>query len=418
MVPITDSPPNGHRPRFSKLAGAAILFAPLLIIGSVGGILFWTSSAPRPGMEGLGKLIALAVLAHVVVIGGTITACLSIVLGCVAQRQIRNRPDALRGRGTARAAVMISAFSLLGVWGVIGTFEARRARHTAAVADIQSAFAAVAQYARNNDTFPDTLEQVTSAKTAARYVYLGRGLPSDYADTQTQTIERVVLMYATHDVEGKFAAIFSTGTTHEWTKPVLEGVLRKDAAQRARGLSIAVTHEPKVDGRTLGYRIEQLMSDDKASRKTALNELWRFGPKAGPAIPALTAALKDDDETIRHGAAYAMTWIGPAAEDAVPALILAAQDRNHRVRSCVLNALGKIGPKAKASVPAIVEAMKDPDAGIRTVAAEAAGNIGPAAVEAVPQLTKGLDDPDKMVRRFAAQAIGQIQRKPQETPKK
>ncbi|MCE9610078.1 MAG: DUF4190 domain-containing protein [Chthoniobacter sp.] len=241
MAPLPDNPPNGQRPRFSKLAGAAILLAPLLAYGAVGIILYLVFGEFESGWDGLVQLIGFVFWAHVAVIGGSISAALAIILGCVALRQIRKRPDELSGHRQARAAVIISVISLVGVWGVIGgvawVSASREANLRARAEDIRAPFRAVVQYAQNSGTFPDTLEQVTSSDTASRYIYLGKNLPSEYANYQTEGSQSIVVMYATHSEAGKFVAICANGMTHEWTKPILDGALRaSDTLRNSRGI--------------------------------------------------------------------------------------------------------------------------------------------------------------------------------------
>jgi hypothetical protein len=142
----------------------------------------------------------------------------------------------LQGLQQARLAVIISATSLLAVWGGIGGFVAvhavDEAPHRAAEADLRAAFQAVVHYSKHHDTFPDTLEQVVSSETAGRYVYLGKGLSSAYNNYRTTGSQGIVVMYATHSVDGVVAAICANGMTHEWTKPILEGALRDSEKQR------------------------------------------------------------------------------------------------------------------------------------------------------------------------------------------
>jgi hypothetical protein len=238
MTQDYDIPADGPRSRSSGLASTAIFLAPILAIGIVGVALLLAADISKSGWGGFGQVIVFSILAQVVIYGGSITAAIAIVLGCVAQRQIRKQPDKFKGHRQARAAVVISGFSLLGVWGIIGLVGAvhsiRQTPHRAAEADILATFGAVVRYSRKSDTFPDTLEQVVSANTASNYLYFGKGLPSEYADYQTLGSQRIVVLYATQNIDGKFTAICANGMTHKWTKPILDKALRESDTLRNR----------------------------------------------------------------------------------------------------------------------------------------------------------------------------------------
>src|SRR5262245_51094304 len=67
-------------------------------------------------------------------------------------------------------------------------------------------------------------------------------------------------------------------------------------------------------------QIANLKSDNAETRQSACAELAKAGEAAAPAVPALTALLKDPDPITRRLAAYAIGQIGPKAKEALPAL--------------------------------------------------------------------------------------------------
>lgn len=228
---------DGSRPRFSKLAGVALVLSPLLVVGCVAYTLYWLNVTWKPGWDGLGQSIALALGAQVVLFGGSLTAVVAIVMALVARRKIRRLPDKLRGLQPARMAIIVSVTSLLGVWSAIGAFTAirhlREAPQRAAEEDIRVAYLATVSHARNHGTFPEKLEQVLSPEMAVRYIYLGNNLPWIYADHQTSNSQSIVLMHSKDSIGGKYTAVCANGMTHAWTEIILRSALRESARLRS-----------------------------------------------------------------------------------------------------------------------------------------------------------------------------------------
>ncbi|MBC7968787.1 MAG: HEAT repeat domain-containing protein [Verrucomicrobia bacterium] len=158
------------------------------------------------------------------------------------------------------------------------------------------------------------------------------------------------------------------------------------------------------------------------TRHRAVSTLEDMGAAAKPAIPVLTAALKDQDEGVRLAAERALTKIkgaqdgdislllialkspnsreqaisdlaglGAKAKLAVPMLLtILKQDENYRIRRIVPFALVAISPNDKAVIAALIAAFKERDDEVRASAAFALGEIGPAAQAAVPALVAAL----------------------------
>ncbi|HEY1376881.1 MAG TPA: HEAT repeat domain-containing protein [Gemmataceae bacterium] len=127
---------------------------------------------------------------------------------------------------------------------------------------------------------------------------------------------------------------------------------------------------------------------------------------ARPALPALTAALKD--KAARTNAAMALNNFGREATPAAAALLETLKDRDARRNA--LNALQHVefGPAAEAGVPALVECLKDNDNSVRRDAAVVLRRIGPPARAAVPALVDALQDKNDGVREWAAKALKAI----------
>jgi HEAT repeat protein len=153
--------------------------------------------------------------------------------------------------------------------------------------------------------------------------------------------------------------------------------------------------------------IRALSASSTAKRTGAALALSRLGPKASPAVNALTQLFaKSQPPPVRDAAAYALGEIGAAARPAVPALIAALMQNDRVARAAAIPALGRIG-HAEAVEP-LAELLECDETPVRVLSAEALGRFGPAAAPAVPALTDALTDASPAVRRWAAEALGRI----------
>src|SRR5262249_34652027 len=136
--------------------------------------------------------------------------------------------------------------------------------------------------------------------------------------------------------------------------------------------------EPASPAKPIDRWVEGLRAPDVAPRREAATALFRLGPAAREAIPALIEALRHDKDPVgRRRAAEALGRIGPAAKEAVGALVEVLQkDPDDTLRYHVATALGDIGPEARAAIPALLAFLTDPDRGDAEAAAVALGHIG------------------------------------------
>jgi len=98
--------------------------------------------------------------------------------------------------------------------------------------NIRTAFHAVVDYTREHETFPDTLREVLKQEAANRYTYLGKGLPSEYANYQTPGSQVIVVMYSRSAIDGRHVAVCANGMTHVWSPLTLDHALRTSEKQR------------------------------------------------------------------------------------------------------------------------------------------------------------------------------------------
>ena len=103
----------------SKTAAAAVSVGVLPLIAAViFGLTVFTQERPTEGMARFGQFLGTILTAYVILIGGTVCAVVSIILGGVALWRVRqDQSGAMRERRTALASISISTVSLLSAWG-------------------------------------------------------------------------------------------------------------------------------------------------------------------------------------------------------------------------------------------------------------------------------------------------------------
>lgn len=132
-------------------------------------------------------------------------------------------------------------------------------------------------------------------------------------------------------------------------------------------------------------------------QNAAIECLTLIGP---PAIPALTAALRDPDKDVRISAANALGII--RHHDACDALIAALQDSHVNVRYAAVEALSKI-PSQKSVIP-LTHILESAEEWLKLPAISALGYIGD--YRATPYLIKVAQQP--LYLQTAIEALGHI----------
>lgn len=156
---------------------------------------------------------------------------------------------------------------------------------------------------------------------------------------------------------------------------------------------------------------------DKQRRHLAAALIYRLGPQAAPAVPAVLEALSEppaseDDLLFRHRAQLVLAAIGPEAKNAVPVLIESLDSDDQEVRGSACYALGKIGAEAADAVPALEKRLQELDGASRTAFVWALLQIRPGdpqlEAKAVPLLVEALNHEQELVRVEAATSLGEI----------
>lgn len=151
-----------------------------------------------------------------------------------------------------------------------------------------------------------------------------------------------------------------------------------------------------------------MMSDDAAVRKLAVNRAGRAGTAAASLLPAVMELCKDDDAYVRVHAAIASWKISGDHLTSSRHLVEGLSDPQPGVRSFSAAALGEIGPLASAHLPELRSALVDRDMTVRVYVAEACCRITPKDPVAREVLLRSLKHEDRMVRETAAYALANL----------
>ena len=145
------------------------------------------------------------------------------------------------------------------------------------------------------------------------------------------------------------------------------------------------------------------IADDADAEKRAAAITFLGEARYAPAVPKLTALLRESDPGTRFLAAKALGQIGDEAEAALPVLFDALRDTDMFLRAGVTGALIKIGHPA---VPGLTRALLDQNRAVKRAACKALGKIG--SERAVPALIWSLNDSNAGVRKLAREALERI----------
>lgn len=119
---------------------------------------------------------------------------------------------------------------------------------------------------------------------------------------------------------------------------------------------------------------------------------WSLGPAAAPALPALTAALKDPDRNVRGACLCTIGAIGKAALPAAQSLRSFLSDQDPATRLAAAGALGNLGPAARGFTTDLLKAATDQDADVRAVALQSLGMVRCDPLQAASVLERGMKD--------------------------
>jgi len=156
-------------------------------------------------------------------------------------------------------------------------------------------------------------------------------------------------------------------------------------------------------------------------RWRAAQVLGDMGPKAQPAVQALTQALNDPENFVRFNVARALGSIGSGANSAIPALIGAMDENNlapptrtvgfggdWQVCAAAAEALGNIGAAPADVVPGLTQALESSHAETIMAACRSLASFGAKAESAVPALLGLTQHEDNNVRSAALRALSKI----------
>jgi HEAT repeat protein len=133
------------------------------------------------------------------------------------------------------------------------------------------------------------------------------------------------------------------------------------------------------------------------------------------AVDCLTRALQQTNGELREWCAQELWRIGPNAQSAVPALLDALQSGQLR-ETKVFGALGNIGPGPYTNevLQALGKGLRASDRTVKLAAIEALSGMTEHAAAAVPALADLLDDADDQIANAALRTLARIGHLPRE----
>lgn len=186
---------------------------------------------------------------------------------------------------------------------------------------------------------------------------------------------------------------------------------------------------PKYKGKPLAYWVERLQkAPTDAEQFEAAEAVIAFGPDAAPAVPELLTLLDDRSKTYRGMIVDTLYRLGPAAKDAVPALTKRLQEKKGNSED-LIRILCAIGSEGKVAIPSLIPSVleivardeKVPDSEDRLARrlqlyppapalafGYCIGDLHRLGAEAVPVLLAMIDAPGTCGKEYAAMAFCEL----------
>ena len=131
--------------------------------------------------------------------------------------------------------------------------------------------------------------------------------------------------------------------------------------------------DPKASLRPAIELARDVGSTDPARRRYAYRDLALHGHGAEPALPILLQQLRSNDAATRRSAAAVIGKIGPAGYKPVQAMLADSDDPTDKRGAA--QAMGELGGEACAGLTDLLDAMESVYPEVRTAAAVAAGRV-------------------------------------------
>jgi len=209
------------------------------------------------------------------------------------------------------------------------------------------------------------------------------------------------------DAAIRFRAVQMLTLSGSAALPLLRIAMKDENAETRREATVLYLRVEEPERVPVPLLIDTLRDDDRRLRCQSCTVLRRLALKdhaiAGPAIPALTKALKDKDLQVQSMAANVLVCLNEQNPDILAVLVAAANDEHLSLDACW--ALEKLGPNAKDGVPLLVKLLEHQDENVSARVATVLGRIGPAAVPALIKVLEARNDGPAL---FATSALFQM----------
>lgn len=233
-------------------------------------------------------------------------------------------------------------------------------------------------------------------KSKTIQLQLAKLLTSDSIDVRVACVDAIPYLGTPTEevIEMMFESVRVPGVTRDSRK---YGQIAAEA--------IAKIGEPVVP-----ILLKKLDSESSAVYIAATEVVHQLGDKASAAVPVLIKKLEPGPS--QWPAAYALVGVGPKAQPAIPALTKMLDGKNFNLFCMAARALGSIGPEAISVKDKLITKAKTGNSSERGRALEALGAIGAIEDEEVSELFKAAINAEYLnVRDLAMIGVGRSKEK-------
>jgi hypothetical protein len=254
-----------------------------------------------------------------------------------------------------------------------------------------------------------------------------RKLLGKYAKPYQAALEEVLKRDSGEERALTAAVLLALNLDHPAAIEILTAELRSNDIARRKKVCEWAGDLRLTQEKVISALIENIGHSKSEVRAAAAKAVWKIGPKAVKAVPALIELLNSGDaanakvvpfpplflhEVPANVALLALAEMGADAKPAVPVVAEMLKLADKDKFEFLIYSLTKLGPDAKEAAPALAEMLKDAKEDKLFDLLEAMAAIGPEARPALAALRKKLASDQHYERMLAAATILCIDPKP------